>query len=116
MHCKPRQLLGHFLRLGVDRFRWRAIKGNAVVVGKHGSAVDRRHLPGGDQAERVWNRPAYGSGNLADRAHCQRADLVRLDRESDRPFLPKHCKLPGGFLGAAGPLDSVLRCHPALPL
>jgi len=48
------QLLGRqFLCLGVDRFGRRAVKGDALVMGKHGPAVEWRHLPVGEHADRV---------------------------------------------------------------
>jgi hypothetical protein len=40
---EPRQLLDrHILRLGVDRFGGRAVKGNAVLMAKDGLAVGAR--------------------------------------------------------------------------
>jgi hypothetical protein len=55
-----RQLFGRqVLRLGVDRFRRRAVKGDALVIAKYGLAVDRRHFPAAKHAERVGrNCPA----------------------------------------------------------
>jgi hypothetical protein len=56
--CRLRRELGQLfgcrvLRLGVDRFGRRAIKGDALVMAKRGLAVDLRHSPTAKHAERI---------------------------------------------------------------
>jgi hypothetical protein len=45
-------------------FRRRAVKGDALVMGKHSLAADRCHFPAAKHAERVGKRPAHGRGDL----------------------------------------------------
>src|SRR5580704_10844555 len=70
---EPRKLLGRqLLRLGVDRFGRRTVKGNALVIAKYGLAIGRRHFPADKHAERVPKRPAHLSSDLAGGADRQR--------------------------------------------
>jgi hypothetical protein len=110
-------LLGRqLLRPRVDRFGRRAIKGDALVMGKHGAAVDRRHFPVAKHAERVGKRPPHCRGNLVGDAQRQRANVLSLDRECERPFLSKHLELLARFLDATLSFDRIWRCHPVLTL
>jgi hypothetical protein len=77
----------------------------------HGLAVDRRHFPAAEHAERVGKRPVHCRGDLAGDAHRQRANVLMLDRKCERPFLLKHRELLACFLGAAISLDPIWRCH-----
>jgi hypothetical protein len=99
---EPRQLLGRqVLRPRVDRLGWRAIKGDALVVGKYGLAVDRCHFPAAKHAERVGKRPAHSRGDLVGDAQCQGANVLMLDWECERPSLPKRTELlDQRFLGS----------------
>ena len=64
-------------------------------------AVDRRHFPASQHAERVRVRPAHCGPNLGGGANRQRAHVLPLDRKRERPFLSEHRELLPGFLGAA---------------
>jgi hypothetical protein len=88
-----------------------SVKGDALVIAKHGLAVDRRHFPAAKHAECVGKRPAHCRGDLAGDAHRQRAHVLMLDRKCERPFLAKHRELLACFLGAAISLDPIGRCH-----
>jgi hypothetical protein len=96
---------------GVDGFGRRAVKGDALVIAKHGLAVDWRHFPAAKHAERVRKRPAHCRGDLTGDAHRQRANVLRLDRKCKRPFLPEHRELLPGLLAAAISLDPICRRH-----
>jgi hypothetical protein len=100
--CECRQLLGRQVpRLGVDRFGRRAIKGDAVIAPKDGSAVDRAHLPTDEHAARVRHRPSHGRSDLVGGADRQRADIVRFGRERERPLLLQQRELRRRVLDAA---------------
>jgi hypothetical protein len=74
---EPCQLLGcRVLRLGTDRFGRRAVKGYALVMAKHGLAVDRRHFPATKHTERVRKRRLDGRllGNTRRRSDA--ADVL----------------------------------------
>ena len=49
----------------VDRFRRRAVKGDAVVMGKYRPTVDRCRSPVVEYGKSVGKRPAHGRGDLA---------------------------------------------------
>jgi hypothetical protein len=48
----------------IDRLGRLAIERDALVMGKHGPAVERCHLPRPEQAERVLDRPVHCCGDL----------------------------------------------------
>jgi hypothetical protein len=41
--------------LGVDCLGRRAVKCDALIMGKHDLAIHRCHLPVGEHADRVWD-------------------------------------------------------------
>jgi hypothetical protein len=85
-------------------------------MAKHGLAVDRRHFPVSKHAERERNRPAHRGGDLAGGADRQRANVLLFDWKRERPLLPEHRELLGGFGNAAISLDPILRRHASFPL
>src|SRR5262249_45340954 len=84
---------------------------DALVVGKDGLAVDRCHFPAAKHAERVRQRPAHSRGDLVGDTQRQRANVLMLDWECERPSLPKHYKLLACFLDAALSFDLLWRWH-----
>jgi hypothetical protein len=74
-------------------------------MGKHSLAVDRRHFPPGEHAERIGKRPAHCRRDFASDAHRQRANVLMLGWKCERPSLPEHRELLRKFLGAAISLD-----------
>jgi hypothetical protein len=92
---EPCELRGRQIpRPRIDRLGRRAIKGDALVVGKHGLAVDSCHFPAAKHAERVGKRPAHSRGDLVGDAQCQGANALMLDWECERPSLPKRTEFP----------------------
>jgi hypothetical protein len=88
---EPSKPLGRqLLRLGVNCFGRRTVKGNTLVIAKYGFAVDWRHFPANKNAERVRKRPAHCRNNLVGGADRKRANLLMLSRKRERPFLPEH--------------------------
>jgi hypothetical protein len=47
--------------------------------------------------------------------HRQRANVLILDRERQRPFFPEHRELVPVLFGAAISLDPIWRCHARSP-
>jgi hypothetical protein len=101
-HSLLRQHLGcQFLRRRIDRLGRLAIERDALVMGKHGPAVERCHLPRPEHAERVLDRPVHCCGDLVGDTQRQWANILSWDRECERPLLPKSVELLAVFLGAA---------------
>jgi hypothetical protein len=67
----------------------RAVKGYALVMAKHGLAVDRRHFPATEHAERVGKQPAHRRGDLARGTDRQRSNVLVFDRKCDGPLFPQ---------------------------
>jgi hypothetical protein len=61
-----------FLRARIDRFGRLTIERDALVMGKHGPAVEGCHFPGPERAERVLDRPAHCCGDLIGDTQRQR--------------------------------------------
>jgi hypothetical protein len=73
---EPRELLGCQVPcFGIDPFGRRTVKSDALLMGKYGLAIGRRHFPAGQHAERVWNRPVHRRGNLTGRADREGANV-----------------------------------------
>ena len=70
-------------------------------MGQHGPAIEWRHFPWPEHAECVLDRPAHCFRDLIGNTQCQRANVFRLDRECERPLLPKRMELLAVFLRAA---------------
>jgi hypothetical protein len=114
---EPGKLLGcQLLRLGVDRFGRRTVKGNTLVMAKYGLAVDWRHFPGNKDAKRVRKRPAHCRSNLMGSADRKRTNVLMLSRKRERPFLPEHRELLARLLCATISLDLICRWHGRFPL
>ena len=97
----------------VDRFRRRAVKGDALVMGKYRPTVDRCRSPVVEYGKSVGKRPAHGRGDRAGGTHRQRPDVLSPGRECQRPFLPKHRELLTCFLGAPSSLNLIWKSRPS---
>jgi hypothetical protein len=91
---EPSKLLGRqLLRLGVDHFGGRTVKGDTLVIAKYGLAVDWRHFPANKDPERVRKRPVHCRSDLVGGADRRRANVLMLSWKRERPFLPEHREL-----------------------
>ena len=110
----PRKVLGRqILRLGIHHFGRGAIKGNALVMVEHRMAVQRRHFPAAEHAQRVRKRPALCRGDLTGGVDRQRPNVFVVDRKRERPFFSELSELFPVVLDTAISLNPIrhVRSH-----